>query len=64
VNNAELINDIFSKKELEVQTFTLDKNEDGYVFQLKFESMDAGTINTIISELKKDPTIKEVFWSQ
>jgi putative Mg2+ transporter-C (MgtC) family protein len=64
VNNAELLKDIFSKKELEVQTFTLDKNEDGYVFQLKFESMDAGTINTIISELKKDPTIKEVFWSQ
>lgn len=64
VNNIELLKDILGKKDLEIQTFTLDKTDEGYVFQLKFGSMDLGKINEIISELKKDPTIKEVFWKQ
>ena len=64
VNNSELLRDLFSKKELKIQTFTLDKADDEYIFQLKFESMDMPTINEIMQELKKDPTIKEVFWSQ
>ena len=33
------------------------------VSKLKFDTTDMPTINNIMSELKKDPTIKEVFWS-
>lgn len=64
VNNSELLNDLFNRKELKIQTFTLDKAEDEYIFELKFDTMDMATINDIMSELKKDPAIKEVFWSQ
>ena len=64
VNNSELLRDLFGKSELKIQTFTLDKADDEYIFQLKFDSMDMATINDIMQELKKDPTIKEVFWSQ
>lgn len=64
VNNSVLLKDLFSKEELKIQTFTLDKADDEYIFQLKFDNMDMPTINDIIHELKKDPTIKEVFWSQ
>ena len=64
VNNSELLNDLFNRKELKIQTFTLDKAEDQYIFELKFDTMDMATINDIMFELKKDPAIKEVFWSQ
>ncbi len=64
VNNSELLNDLFNRKELKIQTFTLDKADGEYIFELKFDTMDMATINDIMSELKKDPTIKEVFWSQ
>ena len=64
VNNSELLNDLFNRKELKIQSFMLDKTEDEYIFEVKFDTMDMPTINDIMSELKKDPTIKEVFWSQ
>lgn len=64
VNNSELLRDLLGKSELKIQTFTLDKADDEYIFQLKFDTMDMATINDIMQELKKDPTIKEVFWSQ
>lgn len=63
VNNTELLKDLLTKDELKIQTFTLEKNGDEFVFQLKFDNIDMTKINNIIDELKKNPTIKEIFWS-
>ena len=64
VNNTELLNSLLNKDELKIESFTLEKSGDEFVFQLKFESVDTTNISTIISELKEDPTIKEIFWGQ
>lgn len=63
VNNSALISNLLSKDELRIQNFTLEKSDIEYVFQLKFENTDIIKITNIIDELKKDPTVKEVFWS-
>ncbi len=64
VNNAALLSDLLHKDDLKIETFTLEKNGDEFVFELKFDSLDLTKTNIIIDELKKDPSIKEIFWSQ
>ncbi len=63
VNNTELFRDLLIKDGLKIQNFTIEKDEKEYVFLIKFENVDLLKMNTIIDELKKHPTIKEIFWS-
>lgn len=63
INNSTLIGNLLSKDELNVQNFTLEKSDTECVFQLKFDSTDIIKITTIIDDLKKDPVVKEIFWS-
>ncbi len=64
VNNTELLKDLLNQEDLKIHNFTLEKNDDEFVFQLKFERIDLAKISSIINELKKDPNIKEIFWNQ
>ncbi|MBS1948246.1 MAG: MgtC/SapB family protein [Bacteroidetes bacterium] len=64
VDNTELLKSLLGKNDLKVQTFTLERNEDEFVFQLKFENLDATKIEIIINEVKNDPTVKGIFWVQ
>lgn len=64
VNNSELLKDILSNDALKIQTFNLEKTEDEYTFQIKFDNVDMVKINDIINELKKDHAIKQISWSQ
>lgn len=64
VNNSELLKDILSNDALKIQTFNLEKSEDEYTFQIKFDNVDMVKINDIINELKKDHAIKQISWSQ
>ena len=63
VNNIELLKDLLKKNELKIETFTFEKNDDEFVFQIRFDNLDITKINDIINELKNDPTVKEIFWS-
>ncbi|MBN8859252.1 MAG: MgtC/SapB family protein [Sphingobacteriales bacterium] len=63
-NNTALLNNLLNKPDLKIQTFTLDKSDDEFVFQLKFDPADITKFEDIISELKNDPAIKEIFWAQ
>ena len=63
VNNVELLRDLFNKEELKIETFTLEKNDNEFVFQIRLDNVDTAKINDIINELKKDPTVKEIFWN-
>lgn len=63
VDNTALFKDLFNKEELKMQAFTFEKNNDEFIFQLKFENIDILKIDSILNELKKDPTIKEISWS-
>ncbi len=64
VENTELFKNLMSKEELKVQTFTLEREDEKFVYQLKFDNIDITKIDSIINEVKKDPTIKEVAWLQ
>jgi len=63
VNNTELLNDLLNKEGVQIQTFTLEKNDREFVFQIKFDTIDVAKLNNIINELKTDPSVKEIFWS-
>lgn len=63
VNNAALLGNLLDEGGLKIQTFTLERSDNEFIFRLKFDNMDMIKIGNIISELKKDPAIKEIFWS-
>jgi putative Mg2+ transporter-C (MgtC) family protein len=63
-NNTAMLKLLLSNPDLKIQTFTLDKEDDGYIFQLKLDPADITKFEDIISELKNDPEIKEIFWAQ
>lgn len=64
VDNTALLHNLLNNDELKIESFTLEKSDDKFVFQLKFENVDPTKISLIISVLKEDPTIQEIFWSQ
>jgi putative Mg2+ transporter-C (MgtC) family protein len=63
-NNTAMLKLLLSHPDLKIQTFTLDKEDDGYIFQMKLDPTDITKFEDIISELKNDPAIKEIFWTQ
>lgn len=63
-NNTELLKNLLSKDNLKIQTFNLEKDNDDFVFQIKFENLDISKLDTIINDLKSNSAIKEVFWTQ
>ncbi|MBP9924762.1 MAG: MgtC/SapB family protein [Cyclobacteriaceae bacterium] len=63
VNNIELLKDLLNKDELKIEAFTFEREGDEFIFQLRFDNIDTAKINNILNELKKDSTVKEVFWS-
>lgn len=63
-NTTAMLKLLLGKPDLKIQTFTLDKEDDGYIFQMKLDPTDITKFEDIISELKNDPAIKEIFWTQ
>ena len=63
-NNTAMLTLLLSHPNLKIQTFTLDKEDDGFIFQLKLDPADITKFEDIIGELKNDPAIKEIFWAQ
>jgi len=63
-NTTAMLKLLLGKPDLKIQTFTLDKEDDGYIFQMKLDPADITKFEDIISELKNDPAIKEIFWTQ
>ncbi len=63
-SNTGILKNLLDKTDLKIHTFTLDRDDEESVFQLKFDNTDLTKIEDVISELKKDPAIKEIFWTQ
>ncbi len=63
VSHSELFNKLLDKTELKIETLTIDRIEDKFVFQLKFEEDNNLKLSNIINQLKSDPTIKEILWT-
>ncbi|MBK7109625.1 MAG: MgtC/SapB family protein [Bacteroidetes bacterium] len=64
VNNTELLSNILDNDELKIQTFSLEKNDDQFVFLFTFEKIDLAKISNLVNALKKDSAVKDIFWNQ
>ncbi len=63
LNSTTLLWNIIDKDELKIQTFTLQKSDDEFVFELSFNTVEILKMNSIIDAMKNDPNIKEISWS-
>ncbi len=63
VDNSGLLKRVLNETEIKIQSFTLERNDDQFIFELKLDHVNTTEIAVLISELKKDKTVKEVLWS-
>lgn len=64
VDNSGLLKRVLNETEIKIQSFTLERNDDQFIFELKLDHVNTTEIAVLISELKKDKTVKEVLWSE
>ncbi|MBP8823410.1 MAG: MgtC/SapB family protein [Flavobacteriales bacterium] len=62
--HASLLNDLLHRSDLEVLSFNLEKGGEDLIIQLKFDNKFQGRVERLMNELKGDPLVKEVFWTQ
>lgn len=63
VDNTRLLKNVMNENDLQIQTFTFERNDNEFIFQLKFSNQEMTRISHIIDELKNDPAIREIFWT-
>lgn len=63
-DSSVLLKNILEQTGLKIESFTVDKTGNEFVYQLKFDDTDAIKPEEIINALKSDPSIKEIFWNQ
>ena len=61
--NNELLKSLLSDGKVKIESFMLERDGKETIFQLTFDNTAETVISEIIDELKKDKTIKEIFWS-
>jgi putative Mg2+ transporter-C (MgtC) family protein len=62
-DTTELLKKLLEGNGSKIQSFIMDRNDDEFILQLKFDNLDMARIIDTINELQKDTTIKEIFWS-
>lgn len=63
LDNADLLTHILSKNDLKLQFFSLERNDNEFIIQLKVSNiLDMAGIDQIINELKDNPVVKEISW--
>ncbi|HRN38647.1 MAG TPA: MgtC/SapB family protein [Flavobacteriales bacterium] len=63
-DNATLLNDLLHKEGLDIQSFSVERSDDEFVFQLKFDNSEVAKVQHLVDRMKSDPAIKEIFWTQ
>ncbi|MBS1749353.1 MAG: MgtC/SapB family protein [Bacteroidetes bacterium] len=64
VNNTAILKILLDNTDLKIHTLSVERDDEESVFQLKFDSTDLTKIEDVIVELKKNPSIMEIFWTQ
>ncbi len=62
--NTKLIKDLLEDDDLKIDTFSIDKSEEGIVFHMTFDKADLKILEALVNELKSDPAIKEIIWGE
>lgn len=64
VDINELLKNLLNEKKLKIESFTFQRKNDEFICQLELSNISETKIAEIINNLKKDKTIKDIFWSQ
>jgi putative Mg2+ transporter-C (MgtC) family protein len=57
-NNHQIVKHFLDHSEIKIQNFSLEKNDDEYVYLLEFENGSMNDIDEIIQSIKSQPGIK------
>lgn len=61
--NHDVLKTVMELPALKVQSFSMEKNETGYLLQLKFDSIETAAITELTSLLKTNPDVLEISWA-
>ena len=58
----KLLKMLLNIKDLKNKSFSFQKNEDVFVYEIKFEGTELKELESLINQLKNSPLIKEIDW--
>jgi putative Mg2+ transporter-C (MgtC) family protein len=60
----EILNKIGDLDFINFSNFSIDKSDDGFIIQLRFEKIDPEKLKSLTKQFQNDPSIKKIFWSK
>ena len=63
-SESDFIRRLLENKEIKIQSINLERNDNEYIYDLKFDHTELSKLELIIGELRNDPSIKEVSWNK
>lgn len=60
----DILNKMSSFDFINFSNFSIDKSDDGFIIQLRFQELNMENLETITQEFEKDPSIKKINWSR
>lgn len=63
-NTSELLKTLLELEETSFSDFSLFKNRDEFILQLKFDESDMSKLASVMTELQKNVNVKQVYWSK
>ena len=63
-SESDFIKRLLENKEIKIQSINLERNDNEYIYDLKFDHTELSNLELIIGELRSDPSIKEVSWNK
>ena len=52
------------EKSITFSSFLMDKNEEGFILQLRIEETNPAKLTLLITELQKEKTVREILWNK
>lgn len=63
-DTSSLVKELISHEKLQVASFTLNKSDEEYIIEIKFDEFDLKTIMPTLLTLQKEVGVKNIFWSK
>lgn len=63
-NPNNILNRMGSFDFINFSNFSIDKSDDGFIIQLRFEKLNMENLELITKEFENDSSIKKIFWSK
>lgn len=64
INHSALLKRLLVSDKFKVQSFSLDKEGDDFVFLLEVSNVDISRLDEIVKNVEKEDAVKEVFWAR